>query len=296
MLPLDKDLQEQKHTIQEFKNITLRVLEYLPVVLSEFKEKNDYKIHSSQIAGTTKYIRPINQRLFIYSPHDFKNKFTDFKILVEKLKNKNSDWNNSEKDLINSILYTIQQSIGAGFDLLANPNSARKHVGNRFEELIKSIFTEIGIPNKKTVLQIPYKTDEGEKTYKCENDLIISPYNEVKSTNKHLDEKEIVVSIKTTSKDRMGKMFIDKILLERFVKHDQKVIGIFLNDVQRKESDNISFTLVSGLFMVYSNFLTELEGVYYLDPPPNAFKKPFNKYMKPFSELVTNDVWNLLSS
>ena len=94
----------------------------------------------------------------------------------------------------------------------------------------------------------------------------------------------------------MGKMFIDKILLERFVEHNQKVIGIFLNDVQRKESNNISFTLVSGLFMVYSNFLTELEGVYYLDPPPNALKEPFNKYMKTFSELITKDIWSLLSS
>lgn len=113
-------------------------------------------------------------------------------------------------------------------------------MGNRFEELIKSIFTEIGIANKKTVLQIPYKTDEGEKTYKCENDLILSPFEKVKSTSNHLDKKEIVVSIKTTSKDRMSKIFIDKILLERFVEHDQKVIGIFLNDVKRKGNDNIS--------------------------------------------------------
>ncbi len=81
----------------------------------------------------------------------------------------------------------------------------------------------------------------------------------------------------------------------------RKTLGIaqlnyVLNDVQRKESDNISYTLVSGLFMVYSKFLTELEGIYYLDPPPNSLKEPFNKYMKPFSELVTNDIWNLLSS
>jgi len=216
--------------------------------------------------------------------------------LIEKLKTKNDCWDDSEKKLIDSILYTIQQSIGAGFDLLVNQNSARKHVGNRFEELMKSIFTEMSVANKKTVLQIPYKTDEGEKNYKCENDLILSPFEEVRSTNKHLDKNEIVVSIKTTSKDRMGKMFIDKILLERFVKHDQKIIGIFLNDVQRKGSDNISYTLVSGLFMVYSNFLTELEGIYYLDPPPNVFKEPFNKYMRPFSELVTKDIWSLLSS
>jgi hypothetical protein len=297
MPSLINDLQEKKNTFAEFENLTVRILEYLPNVLSEdVKEKNGYNIHFSQNAGTLKFIRPINQRLFIYSPELFKIKLTDFKELVERLKNKHDDWMDIEKELIDSILYTIQQSIGAGFDLLANPNSARKHVGNRFEELIRAFFTEIGIANKKTVLQIPYKTDEGEKTYKCENDLILSPFNKVKSTSKHLDEKEIVVSIKTTSKDRMGKMFIDKILLERFVDHSQKIIGIFLNDVQRKKDNDIGFTLVSGLFMVYSKFLTELEGVYYLDPPPNASKEPFKKHMKPFSELATRDIWNLLSS
>jgi len=91
-------------------------------------------------------------------------------------------------------------------------------------------------------------------------------------------------------------MFIDKILLERFVEHKQKVIGIFLNDVQRKENNNISFTLVSNLFMVYTQFLVELDGVYYLDPPPNAHKDPFNKHMAPFSHLLTKDIWKLLSS
>lgn len=297
MPSLINDLQEKKNTFAEFENLTVPILEYLPNVLSEdVKEKNGYNIHFSQNAGTLKFIRPINQRLFIYSPELFKIKLTDFKELVERLKNKHDDWMDMEKELIDSILYTIQQSIGAGFDLLANLNSARKHVGNRFEELIRAFFTEIGIASKKTVLQIPYKTDEGEKTYKCENDLILSPFKKVKSTSKHLDDNEIVVSIKTTSKDRMGKMFIDKILLERFVDHSQKIIGIFLNDVQRKKDNDIGFTLVSGLFMVYSKFLTELEGVYYLDPPPNASKEPFKKHMKPFSELATRDIWNLLSS
>lgn len=297
MSSLINDLQEKKNTFSEFENLTIRILEYLPNVLSEdVKEKNGYNIHFSQNAGTLKFIRPINQRLFIYSPEIFKVKLAVFKELVEKLKNKHYDWMDLEKELIDSILYTIQQSIGAGFDLLANPNSARKHVGNRFEELIRAFFTEIGIANKRTVLQIPYKTDEGEKTYKCENDLILSPFKKVKSTSKHLDDNEIVVSIKTTSKDRMGKMFIDKILLERFVDHSQKIIGIFLNDVQRKKDNDIGFTLVSGLFMVYSKFLTELEGVYYLDPPPNASREPYKKYMKPFSELATRDIWNLLSS
>jgi hypothetical protein len=297
MSSLINDLQEKKSSLIEFENLALRILEYLPNVLSEkLVEKNGYNIYFSESAGTIKFVRPINQRLFIDSPNTFRKKQERFREAVEKMKTRNGSWSLEEKELIDSYLYTIQQAIGAGFDLLANPNSARKHVGNRFEELVKVIFTEIGVANKRTILQIPYQTDEGEKTYKCENDLIISSYPKVKSTGKHLDEHEIVVSVKTTSKDRMGKMFIDKILLERFVKHDQKVIGIFLNDVQRKEDNNISFTLVSGLFMVYSKFLTELEGIYYLDPPPNALKKPYNKYMKPFSELVTEDIWSLLTS
>jgi hypothetical protein len=296
MLPLDKDLRKPKVSLQEFAEITTRVLEYLPNILSAYHEKSGYKIHSSYIAGTTKYLRPINQRLFIYSAFDFKSRFDGLQEIFEKLKNQENNWNDTEKLLIDSVLYTMQQSVGVGFDLLVNPNSARKHVGNRFEELIKAIFAEMGIANKKTVLQIPYQTDEGEKSYKCENDLILSPFKKVKSTNKYLDENEVVVSAKTTSKDRMGKMFIDKILLERFVGHKQKVIGIFLNDVQRKEENNIGYTLVSGLFMVYSKFLTELEGVYYFDPPPNAYKEPFKKHMKPFSELLTRDIWRLLAS
>ncbi len=295
MIPLDKDLQKVKENITEFEDITKRILNYLPNVLSNCQQKNDYLIYSSEIAGTTKFIRPINKTLFINDVAIFDQNYKHLLNVLNKIKT-GAEIIESDKDIIDKTLYTIQQSIGAGLDLLVNPNSARKHVGNRFEELVKTIFTEIGVANKKIILQIPYETEEETKTYKCENDLIISPYKHVKSTSNFLDEKEVVVSVKTTSKDRMGKMFIDKILLERFVKHPQKVIGIFLNDVQRKEANNISFTLVSGLFMVYSKFLTELEGVYYLDPPPNANKKPYSNYMRRFSELLTTDLNKFLTT
>lgn len=295
MIPLDKDLQLTKLNLDEFAEISTRVLHYLPNVLSGVEEKGNYKIYSSKIAGTTKYVRPIHKYLFIEDVDDFSLNFSLLKDILLKIKLK-EDIGGEGKDIIDKTLYTIQQSIGAGLDLLVNQNSARKHVGNRFEELVKSVFTEIGVANKKLVLQIPYITDEGTKTYKCENDLVLSPYSNVASSSVSLDEREIVVSVKTTSKDRMGKMFIDKMLLERFVGHPQKVIGIFLNDVQRKEDNNISFTLVSGLFMVYSNFLTQLEGIYYLDPPPNARLKPFSDHMKKFSDLLVDDLSLLLPS
>lgn len=296
MQSLDKDLQTPKQNLNEFKEVTERVLNYLPNVISKSETKDDYSISSSNLAGTTKYLRPLNSKLFISEPKEFLAAFGNLMATFNTIKEGKIDFSDTEKSNIDSTLYTIQQAIGAGFDLLVNPNSARKHVGNRFEELIKAVFTEIGVANKKVILQIPYETEKGTKIYKAENDLILSPYKEVKSSAMSLDKDEVVVSVKTSSKDRMGKIFIDKILLERFVKHPQKVIGIFQNDVQRKSTDNVSYTLVSGLFMVYSNFLTELEGIYYLDPPPVALKKPYSNYIKRFSELVTTDFRTLLSS
>jgi hypothetical protein len=294
MTSLDKDLQKNKNSLEDFFHISKRVRAYLPNVLSDSVDKNGYTIYVSEVAGSKRYLRPINKSLYIQDDMFFEQSYIAFLQTVSKIKSKELHFDENEKNNINSFLYTIQQSIGSGLDLMVDPNSARKHVGNRFEELIRVVFTAIGISNKRIVLRIPYDTDEGEKIYKCENDLVLSPYEEVVSTPEQLDEKEIVVSVKTTSKDRMGKMFIDKILLEKFVKHPQKVIGIFNNDVQRKSNNDISFTLVSGLFMVYTKFLTEVEGIYYLDPPPTVLKEPYNKHMKPFSELITSDIFNLM--
>ena len=296
MSSLDKDLQTTKSNIDQFGEITLQILKYFSLVISGYEDKNNYRIYSSDIAGTKKYVRPINTLLYIENPNEFEKNFTLLKTVFQRIKNRETYFSSSDKLVIDKTLYTIQQSCGAGLDLLVSQNSARKHMGNRFEELAKIVFTEIGIANKRIVLQIPYESDSGSKIYRCENDLIISPYDKVKSTSSSLDENEIIVSAKTTSKDRMGKIFVDKILLERFVEHSQKVIGIFLNDVQRKEDNNISFTLVSGLFMVYTKFLTNLEGIYYLDLPPIAKKTPYSKYIKPFSELITNDIKHLLTT
>lgn len=329
-LSLEQDLQQQKKTIAEFVALTTRVLQYLPNVVSGSYDKTGYRVYHSQRANTKTFVRPISIRLFIEDAREFINKYSELEIVIAKIRNRETEYSDAEKLTIDSVLYTIQQSIGAGIDLLLSPNSGRKHVGNRFEELMKCFFSEIGIPNKRVVFKIPYDTDDTRKnTYTCENDLILSPHPSVNTNNsvaevileaeeihpmldgdielslnegvenivhKYITPREVIVSVKTTSKDRMGKMFMDKILLQRFVGHDLKVIGIFLNDVQRKDDNNISFTLVSGLFMVYNQFITEMNGVYYLDPPPNAEREPYNRYIKRFSDLITSDINMLLSA
>ena len=294
MKPLPKDLQTPKKSLDDFYEVTKRVLGHLHDIVSERVTARDYIILSSVVAGTSKYARPINNNLFIFDSSAFDTEYKKFLSVIGKIKAKKAIIKKEYKT-IDSVAYTIQQAMGVGMDFLCNPNSSRKHVGNRFEELIRLIVTELGVKNDKVVFKIPYPSEQGEKLYSCETDIILSPHNSVKSETKSIDDKEVVVSLKTTSKDRMGKIFLDKLLMQKFAGHSVKVIGIFLNDVQRKETKQINYTFVSGLFMVYTKFLTELEGVYFIDPPPITKKTPYNQHISPFSKFVTEDIWKLLS-
>jgi len=293
MKPLIEELQTPKKTLNEFSDLTQRVLSHVENVITDHNNIKDFYIYSSSSAGTTKYTRPINRKLFRLNSLDFKEHFDIYMRILSDVRNGKRDFDENAHFSIDSVTYTIQQSIGMGLDLLVNPNSARKHMGNRFEELIRLIVSELGIANKKIVLKIPY-SDDKKNTYSCETDLVFSPYKTVKSNSTHIDPTEVVVSLKTSSKDRMGKIFIDKLLMQEFLGHEVKVVGIFLNDVQRKETDNISYTFVSGLFMVYSKFLTRTEGMYFVDPPPITRTKPHNNYIFPFSKFILNDVWRFI--
>lgn len=296
MNPLIKDLQTTKANLVEFIDVTKRVLHYLPSIISGRKETNGYSLLSSEAAGTRKFVRPIQNTLFIFDPNEFQNRAEEFISILKHIETGRKHFPQTAGKTIDGVTYTIQQSVGVGLDLLSNPNSARKHVGNRFEELIRLIVTAAGISNKKVVFKIPYPTDEGDKTYSCETDIVLSSLRKVQSNTKDIDERELIVSLKTSSKDRMGKIFLDKLLMEKFAGHPVKVAGIFLNDVQRKEEESISYTFVSGLFMVYTKFLCRLEGVYFVDPPPKTKDTPLKEHVFPFSRFLLVDIPRLLSS
>lgn len=261
MPSLPEDLQVAKSQLSEFKDIAVRVLDYMQAVIDEETKYHGYLICSSTTAGTRKRIRPFRESLFLRNPTTFSQEFDMFANIMNDLCEGVRDFGEDKLNIVDRTVYTIQQAIGIGLDLLVDPNSARKHVGNRFEELIRTLLHEMNISMKKVVLSIPYDTDEGQKFYRCETDVIISPHQEVKSDSQNIEPDEIVMTLKTTTKDRMPKIFIDKLLMERFIGHKIKIVGISLNDVQRKEdkgATKVSYTFVSNLFMVYTNFLAEL--------------------------------------
>ena len=108
-------------------------------------------------------------------------------------------------------------------------------------------------------------------------------------------------SVKTSSKDRLGKIFMDKLLYCRLTETDIPHVAIFLNDVQRKNARlenkyGISSTFLPGHFKAFSMKLNPLDGVYYLDIRPNMTTENILKdHIKTFDRFIFEDVWKFLN-
>jgi hypothetical protein len=84
MLSLEKDLQSKKSSLNDFELLAGRVLTYLPNVLSGFERKSGYLLYYSVTAGTKKFLRPVNEKLFIMDAAVFTEKMTGFKMFCLK--------------------------------------------------------------------------------------------------------------------------------------------------------------------------------------------------------------------
>ena len=86
-----------------------------------------------------------------------------------------------------------------------------------------------------------------------QHDLIIKSDGKLKA----------IGSVKTSSKDRIDKIFIDKILFNRITGLDTPHLAIFLNDVQRGsrvgQSYKVAGTFLTGHFKGYTIKLNPLD-------------------------------------
>jgi hypothetical protein len=114
------------------------------------------------------------------------------------------------------------------------------------------------------------------------------------------DKIKVIGSVKTSSKDRIDKIFIDKFFYSKLTETTIPHIAIFLNDVQRKKTKKeneygINSTFLSGHFKGYTIKLNPLDGVYYCDIRPNMRTESILKdYIKTFDSLLIDDIWKFL--
>ena len=131
----------------------------------------------------------------------------------------------------------------------------------------------------------------GEEMFKMQyqHDLIISDQN---------GRERLIGSIKTSGKDRLDKIFIDKFLYNNLMNTSVPHIAIFLNDVQRNGKHpkfKINSTFLPGHFKGYTIKLCPLDGVFYCDLRPDMKYDEFLKqHIKRLDTLFCEDIWNLL--
>lgn len=255
------------------------------------QNENQYHFFQYNQEGGFQITRPINSNL-MYDVHKFHKYADDFTRILMNIKDISSDDQTTRK-IINNTTYTIQQSIGAALDGLpvGKSNTARKLNGDLFEHFIRLIIDAIGIKCKSGVIQVPVIL-EGETTFKMkyQHDLIIGEERDIK----------VIGSIKTSSKDRIDKIFIDKFLYNKLTDKSTPHIAIFLNDIQRKKTKTegkygVSATFLPGHFKGYTVKLNPLDGVYYCDIRPNMTKADVLKdHIKTFDCLLVEDIWKFV--
>jgi hypothetical protein len=254
-----------------------------------------------------KITRPLNTELFIESVSDFKDAFERFITFLADLRRyqettaaRGGNRRYVESKEINKVVYTVQQAIGSIGDSFDNPNQSRKRVGQLFETLVKLIIQEVGLKCEPRTINIPIPGYPGyEMSY--ELDLVFSRNKAIiASETKFIHPSEIVGSVKTTSKDRIDKVFLDKHLLTKLLGRNIPVIAIFLHDVQRARRGHsifgINSTFKSNHFLGYTIALNKLDGLYYVDPRPEMItNERLREQISDFQQFLVRDLWTLSS-
>jgi len=281
------DLKAYIEFCEEYLNYINENLQAIIVSQNE----NHYHFFQYKKEGNFQITRPINTNL-MYSSKNFSKISKEFLKILKNIKTIDKK-DNTARNILNNATYTIQQSVGSALDGLpaGQSNTARKLNGDLFEHFIRLIIQEMGINCKSGIVQVPVIVDgTPEFNMSYQHDLIIEKDDDIK----------VIGSIKTSSKDRLDKIFIDKFLYNKLTEKSTPHIAIFLNDVQRKNTKNekeygINSTFLPGHFKGYTVKLNPLDGVYYCDIRPNMqTEKILKEYIKTFDNLLIEDIWKLV--
>lgn len=249
--------------------------------------------------------RPLNTNLFIESPSALDDSFERLTAFLGDLRRHQATTIDlrgrskyAQSKEINRVIYTAQQAIGCIGDSFDNPNQSRKRIGQLFENLIRLVIQEVGLECEPRTVKIPIPDSQG-LTMSYELDMVFSRNKAIlTSESKFIQPAEIVGSIKTTSKDRLDKIFLDKYLLTKLLGRPISVVAIFLHDVQRAVRGESIFGINSTFkrthFLGYSIALNRLDGIYYVDPLPEMLSdQKLREQVFDFQQFLIRDLWTM---
>jgi hypothetical protein len=283
-------------TVDDYIRFCTRYLEFVETGLqARIISQNEihYQFFQYKEDGSFNITRPLNSCL-MYDAHNFEVAAQIFRQTLSEIRAAARPSDENRESVIRSI-YTIQQTIGAALDALPSgmSNKARKINGDLFEKFICMLIASLGVDCVSGVVHVPVKDENGIELFKSQyqHDLLISNAGELK----------VIGSVKTSSKDRIDKVFIDKFLYSKLTDTTIPHIAIFLNDVQRKKTKReneygINTTFLAGHFKAFTIKLNPLDGVYYCDIRPNMRTNPLlSQQIKTIDHFFYSDLWELLN-
>lgn len=265
---------------------------YLEFISSELQaeiiaqNENNYRFFQYKRDGEYNITRPVNEDLFLrLSDYDSIGKV--FEAMLENIRDiKNDELN---RKYINDFIYTTQQSIGCALDALpsSKTNTSRKVNGDLFERLMQLIIKKLGFFIDSETLSI--KVPNSNEMMKYQNDIEIKVNGEIVA----------IGSVKTSSKDRVDKIFLDKLMYNRLTQTNTPHFAIFLHDVQRAGTEpdyKVGQTFLTGHFKAYTIGLNPLDGVYYCDlRPVMKTDNLLKEHIKSLDHLLCEDIWDFIN-
>ncbi|MCD8222080.1 MAG: hypothetical protein LUD07_07830 [Clostridiales bacterium] len=249
------------------------------------QNETNYRFFQYKRDGEYNITRPVNGDLFFHLP-DYEHLSTNFMNTLENIRDIKE--NGIERGNINRFIYTTQQTIGCALDAFpaSKTNTSRKVNGDLFERLIQLTMKQMGFSIDSETLNVPVPHTEEKMKY--QNDIEIKINGDIVA----------IGSVKTSSKDRIDKIFLDKIMYNQLTNTNTPHFAIFLHDVQRvgKEPNyRVGQTFLTGHFKAYTIGLNTLDGVYYCDLRPIMKTDTLLKeHIKSLDYLLCEDVWNYI--
>lgn len=289
--------KERFLSLAQYMAFCSRYLEFIETGLQAriiSQNESHYQFFQYKQNGHYNISRPLNS-LLMYDAETFAKAWPQFLETISQLKVGTPPSDDRRPTFIR-IIYTIQQSIGAALDALpaGKSNQARKVNGDLFERLIRLLIVSLDVECVSGTMQVPVKDPGGVELFKSsyQHDLLVRKDAEVK----------IIGSVKTSSKDRIDKVFLDKFLFNKLTDTELPHIAIFLNDVQRKKTRRenqygINSTFLAGHFKAFTVKLNPLDGVYYCDIRPiMSTDQLLSQHIRTIDHLFYSDLRRLLDS
>ncbi len=218
----------------------------------------------------TRIARPVRTDLFTRNPKEID-------ALIRKVCD--GSWKTAKARDLEQLIYTLQQAVAIYLDLFWT-SAARKVVGTFFEAMIACALNRVsGLTVGSGTVRIP------DVKQSIQTDLGVRRAGKV----------VLLAATKTSTRERLSQPFVQKRILEQAFTHPPKSILIVIGDVQRAGSSGVQHTFTAGQFLLYWKYITPLDGVFYIDVPPQAETPEFQGRLKRLWQLFDSDLASLLA-